>query len=530
MALESAKITALYCRLSVDDGKTGESNSISTQKDILAKYAQDNGFVNIRFFIDDGWSGVNFERPAVREMLDEVDAGNVSTVIVKDLSRFGRSHVYVGLHTEYTFPNKGVRFIAIHDNVDSARASEGIDISPIKNFFNEQHSSETSKKVRASMRNNALKGKSWGKPPYGYRIEDDRSVWFIDDEAAAVVREIFELYVSSGMPISDICRNLSERGVETPVKYRTGRCVSDNWNIATVNQMLIDPVYIGRYTSQKCMTLSYKNKRKVARPEEDWVIIEDHHPAIIDRDIFNAAVRKRSFRQKYTKCGQRSVLSGLVHCFDCGGIMSYALQGEKRDIPNFMCKKYRQKDCFNNHNCTRHGIRVAVVEQLALEAIQEKVKLCLTNRSAFEERVLTSSTVDTEKSLKAKIAELEKTQRKINEIDKVISQIYKDNVSGKISDERFAKMLLEYETEQAELNATEKRLVAEVAELKGKTVNIQGFINIANETGEITELTEKIARLFISKILVHEAVVKEGTKRVKDSQEVEIYLAYIGKA
>jgi DNA invertase Pin-like site-specific DNA recombinase len=513
----------------MDDGKEGESNSISNQKAILAKYAADNGFTNTQFFVDDGWSGVNFERPAIQELLGEVKAGNISTVIVKDLSRFGRSHVLVGLHTEYTFPEAEVRFIAINDNVDSAKASEGTDISPIKNFFNELQSSETSRKVRASRRAGALQGNAQGKLPYGY-IEDerDRRIWLIDEIAAVVIREIFELYVA-GMPISDLCRDLSNRGIPTPMKHRTGKSLTDNWNIATVNQLLVDPVYIGRYISQKTTTVSYKNRKRLERPEEEWVIIEDHHPAIVERAVFDAAFRKRSHRQKYTKCGQRSIVSGLVFCKDCGEKMSYFLQGERRDIANFMCKTYRRKDCFNQHQCTRHGIRVETIEKIVLAKIQAAIKLCKTNRKAFEKRVYNTATADSEQLLKSKTAELEKGERRILELDNIISRIYEDNISGKISDTRFTTMLANYEKEQSELRKLGERLRSEMSELKSKTADIQGFIGLVADFDDITELTEKIAWRFVSKIVVHEAIFKEGTKRKKESQEVEVYLNFIGK-
>jgi DNA invertase Pin-like site-specific DNA recombinase len=519
------KITALYCRLSVDDRADGESNSITNQKEILAKYASDNGFTNTQFFVDDGVSGTSFNRPGLDAMLTEIQAGNVGVVIIKDQSRIGRDVVEVGL-LKRQFEQHNVRFIAATDGLDTAK---GFDImSIIRDVFNEFHVADCSRKTRVAMRNSALQGKSQGKPPYGYRIEDDRRVWFIEEETASIVREIYDRYLS-GEPISDICRDLSERGVYTPLRHRTGKIDSVNWHVASINQMLIDPVYIGRYTSQKSMKISYKNKKKVIRPEEEWVVIEDHHPAIIDKAVFDAAVRKRSVKQRYTKCGERSVLSGLVFCFDCGSSMSYALQGEKRDVPNFMCKRYRKADCFNKHPCTRHGIRVATVETIVLAKIQSVVKLCLTDKRAFEERVLNSSTVDTENLLKIKTAELGKIHRKIDEANTVITQLYKDNVSGKISDERFSVMLSELENEQVSLRETAKRLNIEIADLKGKTADIQGFMNITNDIGEVTELTEKIARLFVAKILVHEAVIAEGTKRKKESQEVEVYLTHIGK-
>jgi DNA invertase Pin-like site-specific DNA recombinase len=522
------KITALYCRLSVDDGKSGESNSIANQKAILEKFASENGLKNTRFFVDDGFTGTNFERPAFQEMLGEITAGSVSTLVVKDLSRFGRNHIFVGLHTEYTLPNNGVRFIAISDDVDSARNQGGVDFSPIKNFFNEQQAAETSRKVRASKRLGATQGKALGKMPYGYNSTADKSVWEIDENVADIIREIFEEYIS-GESISVIARQLSDRGIPPPKKYRGEQGAKSTWNISTLNAILIDRVYIGEYQGHKKTTLSYKNKKRLDRPEDEWIIIENHHDPIVDIEIFETAVRMRSNRQKYTKCGERSILSGLVCCKDCGEVMSYALQGMNRNYPNFICKTYRRKDCYNNHECTRHSIRATDLEKSILQYIQMITTLARTNREEFERRVNNSATTKADNLLRTKKADLERAERKIVDLDNVINNIYVDKVAGKISDERFGIMLAKFEKEQTELKASVQTLRTEVDTLHGETVNIQKFVELANDIGEIEILTEKVARQLIIKIEIHEAIMSEGKKRVKVSQEMDVHFIHIGK-
>jgi hypothetical protein len=331
------------------------------------------------------------------------------------------------------------------------------------------------------------------------------------------------------MGIAEICRFLTERGTPTPETQKKGKTAGTVWGVSSVCQMIEDTVYIGRYTSHKKTTISYKNHKRVDQPEDKWIVIENHHPPLVDMETFEIAQRLRGSRRRYNKYGDKSILSGLVRCADCGDTLSYARQGADGQYPNFICKTYRSANVYNEHKCTRHGIRVADLEQIVLKNIQETVGLALDNEKKFMVRVHKSINANTEKVIKSKTAELGKAERRIAELDKIISRIYEDHVAGKLSEERFIKMLSGYETEQAGLTALTETLHKELEELNRKVTNIQSFMRLVERYGKITELTEETARAFVEKIIIHEAVYESGTKRKKLSQQVEIHLSYIGE-
>jgi hypothetical protein len=337
------------------------------------------------------------------------------------------------------------------------------------------------------------------------------------------------MYALQSVTINEICRILTAKGIPTPENHRMCKAASTPWDISSVCQMLEDPVYIGKYVSHKRSTVSYKNHKRIIRPESDWVVIDNHHPPIVDLEIFEAVQRLRDNRRRYTKRGERSILSGLVRCADCGSTLSYCLQGTNGNTPNFICKTYRSADCHNNHKCTRHGIRVSDLEAIVLKKIKDAVTLARKSKKEFSDKVYKSSNTDIEKTIKSKTAELGRVERRIAELDKVISRTYEDHVIGKLTDERFDKFLKNYEAEQSGLTASAETLRTEIDELKSKTANIQGFMNLVERHGDVETLTERIARDFIDRVIVHEAVFKTGTKRVKLSQEVEVYLTNIGK-
>ena len=527
MAEQSTKITALYCRLSVEDRVSeGDSNSIVNQKEMLARYANEHGFGNTKFFVDDGVSGTLFSRPGLDAMLDEVRAGNVAVAIFKDQSRIGRDVLEVGL-LKRTFEENDVRYIAAADGLDSAN---GFDIMSIfRDVFNEYFVADTSRKIRAVHRSNALKGKSAGRLPYGYKRGENNETWEVDEESAAVVREIFKAYIS-GKSIPDICRDLTARGILTPDNYRYKRLgATDPWRVSSMCPMLEERAYIGTFAVQKSTTVSYKNHKRVYRPEDEWVVIQNHHTPLLDLETWDTAQRLRGGRRKYNKLGEKSILSGLLRCADCDSTLSYARQGPGGSAAYFICRTYRSADCNNNHMCTRHGIKVSDIEAIVLAKIQETVGAARSNERGFAEMVYKSANKDTEKAIKSKTAELGKAERRIAELDTIISRIYEDNVSGKISDERFNKMLAGFEAEQAKITATAEMLRNEIDDLKSKTANLQSFMNIVARVGEITELTDELARMFIEKVVVHEAVFKTETKRAKESQQIDIYFSYIGR-
>jgi len=339
------------------------------------------------------------------------------------------------------------------------------------------------------------------------------------------VRDIFKRY-ASGESVADICRDYTARGIPTP-QNRGDKPVP--WQVSSVCPMLMEVAYIGTFTAQKSTTISYKNHTRISRPPEEHVIIENHHLPIIDMETWDAVQRLRKNRRRYTKLGERSILSGLLFCKDCGATLSYCMQGPDGTKPYFVCKTYRAADCNNIHKCTRHGIKVADIEEIVLSQIKSTVNYARANEREFAEIVYRSQNIDTEKQIKSKTNELGKVEKRVAELDRYITKIYEDNVNGKLSDDRLRKMMSEYENEQSDLVKKAETLRVEIEDLKSKTANLSSFFKLVSEVGEITELTETLARMFIEKVVVHEAVFREGSKRSKISQQVDIHFTYIGQ-
>ena len=530
MAVQSGKITALYCRLSRDDDLAGESNSIGNQKTILTRYAQEHGFGNPRFFVDDGVTGTVFNRPGLNAMLEEVKAGKVGTVIIKDQSRIGRDVLEVGL-LKRTFEEHDVRFIAAADNLDSAK---GFDIMSIfRDVFNEWYVADASKKIRAVKRANALAGKCACRPPYGYKaVNGSNQEWEIDEPAAEIVRELFKRVVVGDGPYV-VAKDFDRREIDPPLThYRKMKGLpplnrDTAWVTYIISCMLENQAYIGNIVSQKFTTPSYKNHKKTVRPVDDWVIIENHHSPIIDKDIFATVQKLRSNRRRATKHGDFGALSGLLRCNDCGSnlVMGAAHEGKYQ---YYVCSKYHNRQKHYRRPCSRHSIRRDVIEEIVLAKIREILTTVHANKDAFADHVRELTQRDSVKAIKTKTAELTKMERRIADLDKIIKRTYEDNVNGKIPDERFAKLLSDYEAEQLGLATGSATIMMEIEEMKGKMANAESFMNIAEQYTEITELTANIARTFVDKIIVCEAVHKENSA-VKLSQEVKVIFNCIGE-
>ena len=540
MAIQAEKITALYCRLSVDDKADGESNSIANQKTILSRYAAERGFSNPYFYVDDGVTGTSFNRPGLNAMLDDVKARKISTVIIKDQSRIGRDVLEVGL-LKRTFEEYDVRFIAANDNLDTAN---GFDIMSIfRDVFNEWYVADTSKKIRAVKRSNALAGKCAGRPPYGYRAKDGKSnqEWEIDEPAAQIVREVFRRVVA-GDGVFVIAKDLDSRGVDTPlIYYRKLKGLpplnkDSTWVTFIVSKMCENQAYIGNLVSQKVTTPSYKNKKKVERPEEDWVIIENHHPPIIDIETFELVQKLRANRRRPTKRNEYGVLSGLMRCADCDHKLALhgALEGKYQ---YYTCSYYNNVKKHYKTACSRHGIRRDVIEAIALAKIQEVVKFARENKEAFIAQVQKMTQRDSAEAIKIKISERAKLERRIAELDNIIKRLYEDNVSGKLKDEFFTKFLKDYETEHSGVSEKITLLTIEIEELQSKMANVQSFMRLVETHGDVTELTADVARRFIDKIVVHEVAIEEdtsvktarGTFRQRRIQRVQVFINCIGE-
>ena len=522
------KITALYCRLSRDDENDGVSGSIKNQTEILQKYAADNGFKNTRLFIDDGWSGTNFNRPAFNEIMKLGEEGKIGTLIVKDHSRLGRNRLVVGALMEEDFERMGIRYIAIMDNIDTKNGIS--DIVPMQDWFNEWHAKNTSDKVRRVFKSKGESGKPLTtNPPYGYMKDpNDKYKWIIDEPAAKIVKRIFQMCLS-GMGPSQIAKKLTAEKILTPTEYwiSIGRkcdkppSVPNHWCPAMIANILKRQEYCGDIVNFRSTNKSFKNKKRVNRPESDWVIFENVHPAIIDRDTFALVQKIRESRHRQTRTGKVSIFSGLVFCEDCGQKMYYQSgKKERRDPPHFMCSSYSK----NPDTCTSHYIGERTLTNLVLESMRR----VFLNIQAFEKEFvriqLESYGADKKKELTAKRRELEKAKKRIAEIDKLIQRIYEDNVKGKLSDERFEALSNTYEAEQKELKEKLPEMESYLEAETDKTVNLQKFVQKVKAITEPTELTGELVHEFIDKIVVSAAHYLDG----KRYQIIDIYYNGVG--
>ena len=522
------KITALYCRLSRDDENEGVSGSIKNQTEILQQYAAENSFKNTRLFIDDGFSGTTFNRPAFNEIMKLGEKGEIATLIVKDHSRLGRNRLVVGSLLEEEFDRMGIRYIAIMDNIDTKNGIS--DLVPMQDWFNEWHAKNTSDKVRKVFKSKGESGKPLtSNPPFGYmKSPDDKYQWIIDEPASEIVKRIFKMCVS-GMGPSQIANKLSAEKVPTPTEYwiSVGRkcgnppSVPFHWCPAMIANILKRQEYCGDTVNFRSTTKSFKNKKRVDRPESEWIIFENTHPAIVDRDTFKLVQKIREGRHRQTRTGKVSIFSGLVFCEDCGQKMYYQSgKKDRRDPPHFMCSSYSK----NPDTCTSHYIGEKTLTNLVLESMRR----VFLNTQAFEKefvrKQVESYDSDKKKELTAKRRELEKAKKRIAEIDKLIQRIYEDNVIGKLSDERFATLSNTYETEQKELKEKLPEMESYLEAETDKTVNLQKFVQKVKAITEPTELTGKLVHEFIDKIVVSAARYLDG----KRYQIIDIYYNGVG--
>ena len=525
--LESDKITALYCRLSRDDELEGESNSIKNQKLILSKYAEDNKFQNIRFFVDDGYSGTTFTRPAFMEMMDLAEQNKISTIIVKDHSRLGRNRLVVGQLLEEDFVKLNIRYIAIMDNIDSSKGLN--DFLPIQDWFNEMHAKNTSQKVRAVLKSKGESGISLANNvPYGYKKdENDKTKWLIDETPAEIVKKIFSLFIQ-GHGTCEIARILRERKILTPSEYNASITTNSNnqdyrykWCGTTVAGILDRQEYIGDTVNFKCTTRSYKDKTRVRLPKEERKIFKNTHEPIIDEYTWNIAKQLRNNRKKPTRSGKKSIFSGLLFCNDCGKKMYF--QSPVKDLKNkdhYRCSSYKHDTSL----CTSHYISDEVLQVIVLENIQRVISYVKSYEDLFIQEQLVKSTQDELKHISKNKKELEKAQNRLIEIDNLFMHIYEDNISGKITDERFRSLSFNYDKEQKELKLKIEQLSKEIDHTEKKTTDLSQFISNVKKYTEITELTPEILNELIEKILIHHAEKINGKK----VQEIDIYYRGVG--
>ena len=524
------KITALYCRLSQDDGREGESNSISNQKEILQAYAKKNGLLHPKFFVDDGFSGTTFDRPAFREMEVMAENGEIATIVVKDLSRFGRNYLEVGQYLEIKYPTLGIRFIAIQDNVDS-ESNTGTELMPFSNIFNEWHAASTSKKVRAVWASKAAQGKRVGTTvPYGYvRNEKDKEIWHIDEPAAEVVRRIYSLSLA-GIGPTKIARILEADRIPTPTEYyrSLGRSASNplpaipfGWTGDTVADILDNRHYTGCAVNFKTTKISYKVHKKVAVEEENQQIIPNKQEAIIPEELWLRVHELRKNKRRPTPTGRTSLFSGLLYCADCGAKLYFCASKrftEKQE--HYVCSNYKS----GRGPCSAHYIRNVVLERIVFESISRFVDFVRSYETVFmymmEQKREQSRFVDLKRMEKAIV----NNRKRIKEIDRLIERIYEDNVNGKLSDERFVTMSGNYEAEQHSLKAETEALEAELAKEEQKKTDLRLLLKTVREQTDVKQLTPELVNTLIRRIEIHSPVKVNGHKTVA----VDIYFTGIG--
>ena len=514
---KSRDVTAfLYERLSRDDNMDGESYSIGNQKKLLTKVAKEKGYTNLVHFFDDGISGVTMDRPGFADMIQQLEHGKAAAVFVKDLSRLGRNYIEVGRLTEEFFPNHDIRLVAVSDNIDTDEGEN--ELAPIRNLFNEWYARDISKKRRISNKIKGNAGEPMGQPPYGY-IKDPENPkrWIVDEEAARVVRRIYRMTLE-GVGTEQIAAKLEEDGILTPRAYwhskginRPGK-VKDlpptHWNSSSVIKMLSVQEYCGDILNFKTYSKSYKNKKRLENDRENWAIFKDVHEPIIERAVFEQVQQKRGkMRKRQAKDGERSMFSGLLVCADCGSNLHFHFNQGNPEIKYFNCSNYKG----NRGTCgSTHYVRVDFLEQVVLGEIRRLTKYAGLYEDDFLKEVIGHSrqAEETERRLKEK--ELKSLLARDDELDGLFERIYEDNVSGKLSDDRFAKMSRRYEEEQKELSEKIKKLRSEIEKQSSRATSTDMFVSIVRKYTRARKLTPRMLNELVEKIEVYNAEKIDG--------------------
>ena len=514
---KSRDVTAfLYERLSRDDNLEGESYSIGNQKKLLTKVAKEKGYTNLVHFLDDGISGVTMDRPGFVEMIQQLEQGKAAAVFVKDLSRLGRNYIEVGRLTEEFFPEHDIRLVAVSDNIDTAEGDN--ELAPIRNLFNEWYARDISKKRRISNKIKGNGGEPMGQPPYGYMKDPDNPKrWIVDDEAAQVVKHIYGMTLD-GMGTEQIAARLEREEILTPRAYWLKKGVKrpgkgkqkppTKWNSSTVTKILSLQEYCGDILNFKTYSKSYKNKKRIENDRENWVVFKDVHEPIIDRAVWEQVQQKRGkVRKRRTNEGEKNMFSGLLVCADCGNNLHFHFNQGNPEIRYFNCSNYKG----NRGTCTStHYVRVDFLEQVVLGEIKRLTKFASRYEDDFVKAVMGSTQQNVALDHKLKEKELATLQARDEELDGLFERIYEDNVSGKLSDDRFAKMSRRYEDEQKEISEKIKALRAEMDKLSSKSVTADMFISTVRKYTRAKVLTPRMLNELIDHIEVHQAEKIDG--------------------
>jgi site-specific DNA recombinase len=530
---EQMGITALYCRLSRDDGAEGDSNSVANQKKMLQKYARDNGFGNTRFYVDDGYTGTNFNRPGFQKLLEDIEMGYVAVLIVKDMSRLGRDYLQVGYYTDTYFPDRNIRFIAINDCVDSSDGEN--ELAPFRNVMNEMYARDISRKVRSAHRIRGNSGEPLSQPPYGYlKAPDNKKKWLIDPEAAQIVKEIFQMCLE-GKGNETIARILQERKVLIPMAYwhekglgRGGKKTQPDpyrWCKTTVAKILAQQEYCGDIINFKTYSKSFKNKARLPNPEENWTIFRGVHEPIIDRETFEQVQNltgKTKRRPPKPENAQKNIFCDLLRCADCGSKLWFHVNTVNKSIRYFSCSNYR-KD--TRGTCeSRHYIRADALEQVVMLELKRLASFFRNDEDAFAELLAQKTNREILAEQKCAEGELQKTQMRLETISRIVEKLYEDNVSGKVTDEWFMQLSHKYEVERMELKDKAAKLRESLNSLGAMRQGKDQFIAAVRKFMTMQVLTAPLLRELIDHIDVYET---EGTGK-KRSQRIVIHYRFVG--
>ena len=531
-SMEKAQ-AAIYCRLSQDDGSLGESGSIQTQKAILTQYCQEHHMEIVDCYCDDGWSGTNFDRPAFQRMIGDIEAGRVNTVIVKDLSRFGREYAQMGLYIEHYFEEKGVRFLSLAENIDSSQGLNNL-VLPFTNVINSLYARQASEKTKAAHRARAKNGMFLGsRAPYGYQKDpSDRHHLIVDPEAAEVVKEIFRMF-ADGIGYVRMTKILRERNILNPQAYFNQNNPdyykhSDywrkpfDWHATSVRAILNNPVYLGKLTFGKTKTKGFFDKRRVPTEESDWIVVEHTHEPLVSQELWDTVHQMMKARRRENGSGHVQPFAGLVKCAGCGSSLNASYDKKKGKYTGFSCWVYKN---YGKQRCTSHAIGWQTLNRLVLEDIRCNAQVAKLTAARYV-GVLLRAKLEKEKGETVRAErELKKAEKRIGELDKILAKLYEDQALGKISEARYQAMAPGYEAEQASLQERVSRLREQLAHTQEVQDNVEQFVPLIQKYTDIQELTPHILNELIEKIVVHEKKVEEDGSK---SQMVEIHYKFVG--
>lgn len=526
-------VTALYCRLSRDDGTEGDSNSVANQKRLLSKYAKENGFGNPRHYVDDGYTGTNFNRPSFQKLLEDIEMGYISTVIVKDMSRLGRDYLQVGYYTDTYFPDCNIRFIAINDCVDSEDGEN--ELAPFRNVMNEMYARDISRKVRSSHRLRGNAGEPLSQPPYGYlKSPENKKKWIIDPIAAQVVKDIFRMCLE-GKGDETIARILQEQKILIPMAYwhekglpRGGKKTQPNpyrWGKTTVAKILSNQEYCGDVINFKTYSKSFKNKTRLENPKENWAVFRSVHEPIIDRETFEAVqklISKTKRRAPKKENAEKNMFCDLLYCADCGSKLWFHTNTVNKKIQYFSCSNYKTD---TRGTCeTRHYVRADAIEQVVMLELRRMAQFLSDDEETFAELLAQKTNQEVAKEQRLAESELQKSVSRSETVARLYEKLYEDNASGKVTDEWFMQLSHKYEVERMELKSRISELREKLNSIDTMQQNKEQFIRAVRQFMAMETLTALMLRELIDKITVYET---EGTGKNR-SQRIVIHYKFIG--